>query len=138
MRFIGSPMTPHETAIRVLVCNKYTLFREGIKALFLEGPAIEVVGEAATGTQVLELLERVRPDVVLLDATTPDSGSDVTRRIKAINPNVEVLILSLGDDEQLISGCLDAGAAGYIRKDDEPLTLRQAISTAYREHHRAA
>jgi two-component system response regulator DevR len=131
-------MTQHEKSIRVLLCNKYTLFREGIKALLLNGPAIEIVGEAATAAQALELLERVRPDVVLLDATTSESSSDVTRRIKAIDPEVEVLILSLADDEQLISGCLAAGAAGYIRKDDEPFRLRQAISTAYRGHHRAA
>ena len=131
-------MTPHDTVIRVLLCNKYTLFREGIKALFLEGPSIQVVGEAATAAQTLELTDRLRPDVVLLDATTSESSSDLTRRIKAIDLDIEVLILSLSDDEQLISGCLDAGAIGYIRKNDEPLNLRQAISTAYREHHRAA
>jgi two-component system response regulator DevR len=131
-------MTPHEETIRVLVCNKYTLFREGIKAIFLDAPAIDIVGEAATAAQALDLLERLRPNVVLLDATASESGSDLTRRIKAIDPDVEVLILSLADDEPLISGCLDAGAAGYIRRDDEPLKLRQAISTAYREHHRAA
>jgi DNA-binding NarL/FixJ family response regulator len=131
-------MTQPEKTIRVLLCNKYTLFREGIKALLIEGAAIEVVGETATAAQALELMERLRPDVVLLDATTSESSSDVTRRMKAIDPEVEVVILSLADDEQLISGCLDAGAAGYIRKDDEPFKLRQAISTAYREHHRAA
>jgi DNA-binding NarL/FixJ family response regulator len=119
------------TNIRVLVCNKHTLFREGIKALFLERTAIQVIGEAATARQALSLMKRLRPDVVLLDATTADlSCSEVTRRIKAIDPRVEILILSLYDDEVLISGCLEAGAAGYIRKNDEPVQLRRAISTA--------
>jgi DNA-binding NarL/FixJ family response regulator len=126
-------------AIRVLLCNKHNLFREGIKAMFPEKRAIEIVGEAATAKQALELVEQLRPDVVLMDATTSDSsGSETTRRIKAIDPHVGVLILSLYDDELLISRCLDAGAAGYIRKDDEPLHLRRAISTAYRRAHRAA
>jgi len=119
------------TNIRVLLCNRHTLFREGIKALFLERTAIQVIGEAATARQALSLMKRLRPDVVLLDATTPDlSGSEVTRRIKVIDPRVEILILSLYDDEVLVSGCLEAGAAGYIRKNDEPVQLRRAISTA--------
>ena len=125
--------------VRVLLCNRYALFREGIKALLPEGAAIEVIGEAATAKQALNLVERRRPDVVLLDATTADSsGSDLTRRIKAIDPHVEVLILSLYDDHLLISSCLDAGAAGYVRNVDKPRQLRQAICTACRRTHRAA
>lgn len=125
--------------IKVLLCNRYALFREGIKALLPEGAAIEIVGEAATAKQALSLLERLRPDVVLLDAITPDSsGSELTRRIKAIDPHCEVLILSLYDDHLLISSCLDAGAVGYIRTVDKPRQLRQAICTACRRTHRAA
>ncbi len=126
-------------SIKVLLCNRYALFREGMKALLPEGAAIEIVGEAATAKQALSLLERLRPDVVLLDTITPDSsGSELTRRIKAIDPHVEVLILSLYDDHLLISSCLDAGAAGYVRTVDKPRQLRQAICTACRRTHRAA
>jgi DNA-binding NarL/FixJ family response regulator len=125
--------------IRVLLCNQQTLFRDGIKALCLGIPNIEIVGAAATAKQALYLLRRLHPDVVLLDATTYDpSGSEITRRIKAIDPRVLVLILSLYDDELLISGCLDAGASGFIRKDAEPLQLSQAITTAYERAQRAA
>jgi DNA-binding NarL/FixJ family response regulator len=129
----------HRKPIRVLLCNKHNLFREGIKALFPGKTSFEIVGEAATAKQALTLLERVHPDVVLLDATTSNpSGSEATRRIKAIDSHVEVLILSLSDDDVLISKCLDAGAAGYIRKDDEPQRLKRAIDTAFRRGHRAA
>jgi two-component system response regulator DevR len=133
-------MVAKNTTIRVLLCNRHMLFREGIKALFVERTAIEVVGEAATARQALILVKRLRPDVVLLDATTPDlSCSEVTRRIKALHPRVEVLILSLYDDEVLISACLAAGATGHIRRNDEPMQLRRAISTAAsRRFHRAA
>ena len=125
--------------IRVLLCNKHNLFREGIKALLPEKAHIEIVGEASSAASALAQLERLHPDVVLLDATTADSsGSETTRRIKAKDPNVEVLILSLYDDELLISNCLNAGAAGYIRKNDHPVRLKQAINAAYRRAHHAA
>ena len=125
-------MTPRRERIRVLLCNNHNLFREGIKALFPETAVIEIVGEATTARQALILLVRLRPDVVLLDATTSDlGGSEATRRIKAVSPHVEILILSLSDDEPLISACLDAGAAGCIRRGDNPLHLERAISMAY-------
>lgn len=125
--------------IKVLICNRYTLFREGIKALLPDGSPIRIVGEAANAEQALHLLEHLHPDVVLLDAAEPDaSGSEATRRIKAQDPHVEVLIVSLYDDEPLISNCMDAGAAGWIRKNDQSWRLKQAIHTAGRRSHRAA
>jgi DNA-binding NarL/FixJ family response regulator len=127
------------TRIRVVLCNRHTLFREGIKALFLERTSIEVVGEAATARHALNLVKRLRPDVVLLDATTPDARcSDVTRRIRAIDSHTQVLILSLSDDELLVSACLAAGAIGYFRKGDEAVQLRRAIGMAAGSSHRAA
>ena len=125
--------------IRVLICNKYTLFRDGIKALLPQGTPIQVVGEAASAKQALSLLESLHPDVVLMDAAALDvSGSQATRQIKAKDPHIEVLIVSLYDDEPLISECLDAGAAGWIRKSDQSWQLRRAISTACRRSRRAA
>ncbi len=130
-------MTPQNKKIRVLLCNQHTLFREGMQALFRNTP-IEIVGVAATAEEALRLLKRLWPDVVLMDVHTPDaSGSEVTRRIKAIDPHVEVLILTLEDDDILIASCLEAGATGFIRKDDRPLQLRRAINMAYRKAHAA-
>jgi DNA-binding NarL/FixJ family response regulator len=119
--------------IRVLICNKYVLFREGIKSLLQEGAQIEIVGEAATAGQAIDQAARLRPDVVLMDLVTPDlSGPEATRRIKAVHPDVRVLILSLRDDEVLLSRCFEAGASGYIRKNDETSQLRSAIDAVYR------
>lgn len=126
-------------SIRVLVCNRHNLFRKGIKALFPGTSVIEIVGEASTTRQALKLLASLHPDVVLLDTCTPDStGSEATRSIKAFDPDVAVLVVSLSDDELLISACLDAGASGFVRGNDEPLKLRHAIDTAYARHPRAA
>jgi DNA-binding NarL/FixJ family response regulator len=130
---------PNDETIRVLICNKYTLFREAIKALLPRGTHIEIVGEAATAKHALDLLQSLRPHVVLMDVTNLDSsGSEVTRRIKAIDPNVKILILSFSDDETLISACLNAGATGHIRKHDRSVQLKTAIHSACKRGTRAA
>jgi two-component system, NarL family, response regulator DegU len=119
--------------IRVLICNKYVLFREGIKSLLQDGMLIEVVGEADTARQAIDQAARLKPDVVLMDLVTPDlSGSEATRRIIAVHPDVRVLILSLRDDETLVSHCFEAGASGYIPKDDHALQLHSAIDAVCR------
>jgi DNA-binding NarL/FixJ family response regulator len=119
--------------IRVLICNKYVLFREGIKSLLRDGTLIEIVGEADTARQAIDQAARLKPDVVLMDLITPDlSGSEATRRIKAVHPDVRVLILSLRDDETLVSRCFEAGASGYIPKDDHALQLHCAIDEVCR------
>jgi DNA-binding NarL/FixJ family response regulator len=133
-----SPKAPKR--IRVLICNKHALFRAGIKALLNDTSHFEIVGEAGTGRQALHLVDQVKPDVVLMDAVTPDlSGSEATRRIKAVHPEVKVLILTLyEEDEPLIAGCLKAGASGYFRKYDHSFRLKSAISTVCRAGARAA
>ena len=96
--------------IGVLICNQYTLFREGIKALLEKETSIEIVGETSTAAEAIEQLERLKPDVVLMDVGTPDlTGFEATQRMKAIDPHVKVLILSVHEDEALISRCLEAG-----------------------------
>jgi len=119
--------------IRVLICNEYALFRECIKSLLREGTLIEIVGEADTGRRAIAKAARLRPDVVLMDLITPDlSGSEATRRIKAVHPTVKVLILSLHDDVELASSCIEAGASGYIRQSDQPWQLHSAIDAVCR------
>ena len=119
--------------IRVLICNKYVLFREGIKCLIGEGSLIEIVGEADTARQAIDQTARLRPDVVLMDLVTPDlSGFEATRRIKAVHPDVRVLLLSLRDDEALASRCFEAGASGYVRPNDRPSQLQSAIDAVCR------
>src|ERR1700752_924464 len=96
----GYTMAKAHKKIRVLICNKHTLFREGIKALLEKGTPIEIVGEANTASDAIQQLERLRPDVVLMDVATTDlTGFEATQRIKAIDPEVKVLILSLYEDE---------------------------------------
>ena len=125
--------------IRVVICNQYTLFREGIRAMFPADSAIEIVGEADTARKTLRLIQRLHPDVVLMDTAVPDSsGSKATRRIKNLDPNVKVLIVSMYDDEPLITSCLSAGAVGYIRHTEPSEQLKHAILLACGRGVRAA
>lgn len=129
----GEVMAQTHKPIRVLICNKHTMFRDGIKALLEQGNAIKIVGEAATARRAIQMLGRVHPDVVLMDNVTTDiPGSRATEEIKAIDPRVQVLIVSLDDDDWLASRCLRAGAAAYVRKENRPPQLRNAIRTASR------
>jgi two-component system, NarL family, nitrate/nitrite response regulator NarL len=122
-----------EKPIRVLICNKYTLFREGIKAMLPRGGRIEIAGEASCAKQAIGMLAEVQPDVVLMDLALPDMGGwEATRRIKAIAPDIKVLIVSLSDDKPFLFRCLKAGAAGHVCATDLPLHLQNSIQTVYR------
>ena len=126
-------MRKSDKKIRILICNKYTLFREGIKSVVQKGGSMEVVGEANTAHEAIEQLSRLKPDAVLMDLTTPDlSGFEATRRIKTIDPDVKIIILSLHDDEILASLCLEAGADGCIQRDKPAWYLQGAIQAACR------
>jgi two-component system response regulator NreC len=119
--------------IRVLICDDHPLFREGLRAILREQPAFEVAGEARSGIEAVDLTRNLRPDVVLMDIDMPElSGLEATRRIGEARMPSKVLILSLYDDEDLIAGCLDAGAAGYVLKDGPTSQLLFAIEAVHR------
>jgi DNA-binding NarL/FixJ family response regulator len=103
--------------VRVLLAEDHAVVREGTRQIVEADPAIEVVGEAADGAEVVELASRLRPDVVLLDLHMPVlNGIEATRRIIADAPDARILILSAYDDEDYVSAALDAGAGGYLLK----------------------
>jgi len=125
--------------IRILICNKYTLFREGLKALLQQGVPVEVAAEAGTAKEAIQKMARIKPDVVLLDATISDiSGSKAVKKLRSVDPNVKILILSMDDDEPLVRSCLDAGAVGYIRKNDSAISLKRMINQTCGREARAA
>ena len=120
-------------SIRLLICDDHALFREGLRAILREQQAFEVVGDAKSGTEAVAAARSLRPDVVLMDIDMPElTGLEATRRIVDARLPCRVLILSLYDDEDLIAGCLDAGAAGYVLKDGPSAQLLYAIEAVHR------
>ena len=118
-------------ATRILIADDHGLMRAGLRALLEDEPAIEVVGEAASGEEVLHLAGELHPDIVLLDIGLPGiDGIEATRRLKLVYPQAKVLILTMYDEESLLLEAIRAGAAGYIIKraaEEELITAIQAI-----------
>lgn len=121
------------TAYRVILADDHALFRSGVKRILEEIPGIEVVGEAADGLQLLALLKETRPDLVILDISMPKlRGLEAIQEIKAVDPQVRVLILTMHKDADYLSYALGAGAAGFLLKEDADPALWQALNTIRR------
>jgi DNA-binding NarL/FixJ family response regulator len=116
---------------KVLIADDHVIVREGLIALLNLVDQIMVVGEAADGQEVVEMTERLRPDVVLMDIRMgkPD-GVQATREIKTRFPDVNVIVLTNYDDDEYVFDCLRYGASGYLLKDVSPEDLIKAITSA--------
>lgn len=103
--------------IRVLLVDDHAILREGVHALLAREPDILVVGEAGDGQEALDLVDELRPDLVIMDIVMPRmSGLEATRRLKELHPDVRTLILSMYDDEEYVVQIIQAGARGYVLK----------------------
>jgi DNA-binding NarL/FixJ family response regulator len=113
---------------RVLLVDDQTLIRQGIRVLLMTEQGMEVVGEAANGSEALQLVEQLRPEVVLMDVRMPEmDGVTATRKITAAHPEIGVIILTTFDDEAYIFEGLRAGARGYLLKDISSEEMAEAV-----------
>jgi DNA-binding NarL/FixJ family response regulator len=121
------------SAIRILIVDDQALFREGLRTLLSTRPEVDVIAEAANGDEALALVERLQPDVVLMDLRMPVmDGIQATARMRDRWPSIPVLALTTFDDDANLFGALRAGAAGYLLKDVSSETLLGAITAAAR------
>ena len=117
--------------IRVLVADDHTLFRHGLRALLESVSDVELVGEAATGEEALELVERLKPDVVLMDILMPVlSGIPATRRIVDDHPQVAVVMLTMQAEDDALFAAMRAGARGYVLKGADESELLRVLRAA--------
>jgi two-component system, NarL family, response regulator DevR len=119
--------------IRLLIIDDHEMVREGLKAMLLAEPDFSIVGDAANAEQALALIERLRPDVVLLDVRLPGvSGVEICRTVTEKYPASAVIILTTFTDEHLVAQCIQAGARGFIVKDIERFDLKRSIRAVAR------
>lgn len=114
--------------IRVLLVDDHTILREGIRSILNAQPHIKVIAEAEDGRSAVKLACELEPDIVLMDICMPLlNGVEATRQIKKYRPHIQVLILSMHDNEEFIRSVLSLGAMGYILKDADTNELLDAI-----------
>jgi len=118
--------------IRVLVVDDHTIVRDGICALLALAGDIEVVGEAANGSEALEKVKELQPNVVLMDIAMPIMGGlEATRRIRKEFPRTRVIVLTQYDDKEYVFSIIEAGASGFISKTAASSELTQGIRSVY-------
>lgn len=116
-------------SIKVLIADDHEVVRTGLRTL-VAGTDVEIVGETASGAAAVELAEKLRPDVVILDVRLPDlDGLTALSRIKASRPEAQVMILSTYDNPTYVARAVALGAAGYVLKGANRTELLDAIRT---------
>lgn len=122
------------TRIRVAVVDDHKVVQTGLRSYLESFPDMEVVGAASSGEEVLERLEGWLPDVVVMDLRMPGGmdGVEATRRVRALSPHTQVVVLTADTDDARVVGALRAGAIGYVRKDADPQVFLAAVRGAAR------
>jgi two-component system response regulator NreC len=114
--------------VRLLLVDDHPIVRSGMRMLFQAEPDLEIVGEADGGAEAIVAVQRLHPDVVIMDVAMPGvNGIEATRRIKELAPETAVLALTMHEDEQYFFEMLKAGASGYIPKRAAPDDLVAAV-----------
>ncbi|HLA81468.1 MAG TPA: response regulator transcription factor [Thermoleophilia bacterium] len=119
--------------IRVLLADDHTILRQGIHLLLDHHPVVEVVGEAADGLEAVERARALEPDVVVMDLAMPGmSGLDAAKEIRKTHPEIQIIALTVHENEEYLFQMLKAGACGYVLKRAAATELVAAIEAAHR------
>jgi DNA-binding NarL/FixJ family response regulator len=112
----------------LVVVDDHALFRRGLISLLSEMPDFQVVGEASNGREALQVIEKTKPDIILLDINMPVmNGIETLNEIRKLNPVPKVLMLTISQNDEDLIGAIVAGANGYVLKNTEPEVLRNTI-----------
>jgi two-component system response regulator NreC len=120
----------------VVIAEDYTILREGLRALLSSDPIFEIVGEAADGREAIQCVEKLKPNLVLMDLSMPRmNGMDAIREIKKRSSATKILVLTVHRAEEYILATLKAGADGYILKDSTQAELMMAVKSVLSGKH---
>ncbi|MGV8120703.1 MAG: response regulator [Candidatus Xenobiia bacterium LiM19] len=118
--------------IKILIVDDHTLVREGFAKMLELEPQFEVLGQSSSARDAIEKTRNLKPDIVLMDIKLPGiNGIEATRMIKSEFPDVEVIILSMYDEEEYVMESVKAGATGYVLKDISADELFSAIKVVH-------
>jgi two-component system response regulator NreC len=119
--------------IRILLVDDHAVVRVGLRMLLENEAGLDIAGEAGSAAEALAQVDRLQPDVILMDIGLPDiSGIEATRQVKRLNPKIAIVALTIHEDEEYFFKMLEAGATGYVPKRAAPEELITAIRYAAR------
>jgi DNA-binding NarL/FixJ family response regulator len=124
---------PPMDAYRIVLADDHYLIREGLRSILEESADLQVAGEASDGLELLFLLDRLKPHLVILDISMPNlQGIETARQIKMRYPGIKILILTMHQESEYLYEAISAGAEGYLLKEDAEKDLLFAIETIRR------
>ncbi|MDQ2712105.1 MAG: response regulator transcription factor [Acidobacteriota bacterium] len=119
--------------IKILLADDHTIVRQGLKLILASQPDFEVIGEAANGREAVELAQKLKPDIVILDVAMPElNGIEATKRMNEANSRIRILVLSMHKEAIYVREILKAGARGYLLKDVIDTELLNAVRSVAR------
>jgi two-component system response regulator DegU len=114
--------------INIVLADDHILVRKGIKAMLESEDDLNVIGEAGSGTEALEVAKNLHPDILVLDIRMPEmTGLEAAAKLSEVSPTTKALILSMHDSEEYVLQSLDAGAYGYLLKDTDKTEFIKAL-----------
>ena len=115
---------------KILIAEDHAILREGLRALLSASPELEIIGEAEDGKEAIDLARQLKPHLVLMDLNMPNiNGTEAMRAIRRHNPAIKIIALTVHKTEEYVRATLDAGASGYVLKDDTHHDLLTAIAS---------
>src|SRR5450755_1808329 len=128
--------TEIEELIRVIIADDHVLYRAGVKNALSSKKNIKVIAEADNGSHLLNLLKAIQPDVILLDIQMPImDGIATLPELKKLYPNIKIIMLTMMDDQSMITKLMELGANSYLTKTSDSEIIYEAIKTCYEQEY---
>ncbi|MEO6613404.1 MAG: response regulator transcription factor [Chitinophagaceae bacterium] len=124
----------YRSPIKVMIADDHEIYRDGLRMMISREAEIELVGEAENGREVVEMARELHPEIILMDIVMPvNDGIFATRQLKEEMPGINVIALSMFNEDNLVVDMLDAGATGYLLKNADKKEIMEAIRSVYKQ-----